>query len=147
MRIATLLALVIPALIASGPPAALAAEASTTFDGLWDVTFTCPPHNESDDDDAKGYTRRFPAEIKDGLLRGVYGTEGQIGVQVLTGNVAPDGRADLRLEGIVSRPDYAINKAQAGKAFTYRVRARFDATSGSGQRLSTRKCDFQFSRR
>ncbi len=122
-----------------------AAEAPTTFDGQWDATLICPPHNE--DDDAKGYTHRFPAEIRNGYIKGVYGTEGQPGWHTLSGPLAPDGSAMLKLDGIVSRPDYAINKAWAGKAYTYRVRARFEANSGSGQRMGQRKCELQFVRR
>ena len=38
---------------------AVAAAQPTRFDGSWNVVMTCPPHNE--DDEAKGYTHRFPA--------------------------------------------------------------------------------------
>lgn len=131
--------------IAIGTYPATAAEAPTAFDGLWEVTLVCPPHNEQDD--AKGYTRHFPAEIKSGVFRGLYGTEGQPGSHLLTGTLAPDGKAMLRLDGVISRADYAINQAQAGKAHTYRVRAQFAATTGSGQRMGQRKCDFLFARR
>ena len=133
--------------IGIGTYPATAAEAPTAFDGLWEVTLVCPPHNE--EDDAKGYTRHFPAEIKNGVFRGLYGTEGQQGSHLLTGTLAPDGKAMLKLDGVISRADYSINQAQAGKAHTYRVRAQFAAAtgSGSGQRMGQRKCDFLFARR
>ena len=145
MRIGTLITAAASALAALGLATAQAAEAPTAFDGQWDATLICPPHNE--DDDAKGYTHRFPAEIRNGFIKGVYGTEGQPGWHTLSGPIAPDGSAMLKLDGIVSRPDYAINQAWSGKAYTYRVRARFEANSGSGQRLGQRKCDFVFARR
>jgi hypothetical protein len=119
-----------------------AARAGSAFDGQWNVVLTCPPHYG--EDDAKGYVHRFPAEIKDGLLRGTYGIEGQPGWLVLTGPVAPDGRADLQVDGIVKNADYAVNHAQAGKPYSYRVRTKFEAASGTGVRVGKRKCDFAF---
>jgi hypothetical protein len=52
----------------------------------------------------------------------------------------------LRANGIVNSPDYAIRQAQRGKAYTYRVRAQFEATSGTGQRTTGRTCEFRFTR-
>ena len=117
---------------------------ATRFDGKWNVTLTCPPTNDADG--AKGYTHMFPAEVKDGYLVGMYGKEGELGSQRLSGQISNDGSAELRLDGIVSNPDYAIGKSPTGKAFTYRVRAKFEQSSGTGQRTSGRTCDFRFSR-
>jgi hypothetical protein len=39
------------------------------------------------------------------------------------------------------------NNAQRGKPYSDRVRARFGASSGTGQRSGKRKCDFEFTRR
>jgi hypothetical protein len=125
---------------AQSPP-----ENASPFDGQWDVTLTCPAHHE--DDDAKGYVHRFPAEVKGGFLRGVHGTEGQPSWHLLSGSIAPDGAAALTLDGIVNNPAYAINNAQRGKPYTYRVRAQFEPSSGVGQRVGRRKCDFDFKRR
>lgn len=128
--------------------AAVAAGAShaepTPYDGRWTVVLACPPH--TGDDDAKGYTHRFPAEVRDGVLRGVHGSEGEPGWHLLQGTVAADGSARLRLDGIVNNPDYAINDAPRGKRYSYRVLARFTESSGSGRRLTGRACDFGFSR-
>ncbi|MEO7337054.1 MAG: hypothetical protein ABIV63_10780 [Caldimonas sp.] len=124
---------------------ALPAQAEPSrYDGTWNVTLTCPPHNE--DDEAKGYTHRFPAEVHDGEIRGVHGTEGEPGWHLLHGPIAPDGSAKLRLEGIVNNAAHAINNAQRGKVYSYRVRAQFTESSGSGQRLTGRVCEFRFSR-
>jgi hypothetical protein len=120
------------------------AEPSTKFDGAWNVTLSCPPH--SGDDDAKGYTHRFPGEVTKGELRAVHGAEGEPGWHLVTGTIAEDGSATLRVEGIVNNAAYAINGAQRGKAYKYRVKARFEASSGSGERLTGRACHFAFAR-
>ena len=90
-----------------------AAEAPTTFDGQWDATLFCPPHNE--DDDAKGYTHRFPAEIRNGFIKGVYGTEGQPGWHTLSGPIAPDGSAMLKLDGSRWLGEVQIHGSRAGQ--------------------------------
>lgn len=123
---------------------ALAADPPSKFDGAWKVTLSCPPH--SGDDDAKGYTHHFPGEVANGRLRAVHGAEGEPGWHLLTGTIAEDGSATLRLEGIVNNPKYAINGAQQGKAYKYRVKAQFEAASGSGERLTGRTCHFAFAR-
>ncbi len=116
----------------------------TKFDGAWNVTLTCPPVNDADG--TKGYTHMFTAEVKDGQLLGLYGKEGELGSQRLSGHISADGTADLRLDGIVNNPEYAIGKSPRGKPFTYKVRAKFERTSGTGQRTSGRICEFRFSR-
>jgi hypothetical protein len=115
------------------------------FDGAWNVTMTCPPHNAADDD-AKGYTHRFPAEVQDRRIQGTHGKEGEPGWHFLHGKINEDGSATLRLDGIVNNPKYAINDAERGKAYSYRIKAQFDERSGLGQRLTGRTCEFQFSR-
>lgn len=106
---------------------------------------TCPPHNSADED-AKGYTHRFPAEVHMGRLRGTHGKEGEPGWHLLHGKIDGDGGATLRLDGIVNNPKYAINDAQRGKEYTYRIKAQFEANSGTGQRLTGRECVFRFER-
>ena len=120
----------------------VAAETATSFDGKWNVTLTCPPHHE--DDDAKGYVHRFGAEVKDGVFRGTHGMEGAPGWHYLSGAIAPDGTALLRLDGIVNNPDYSVNNAYRGKPYSYRVWAVFEPRSGIGRRVGKRQCDFRF---
>lgn len=115
------------------------------WDGAWTVTLTCPPHSDADDD-AKGYTHRFPATVRDGELDAVHGREGEPGWHHLHGRIRRDGSAGLRLDGIVNNPRYAINDAPRGKAYSYRVKAQFGADAGSGERLTGRACAFAFSR-
>jgi hypothetical protein len=131
-------------LLGVGPAALAAGENPAPFDGLWNVTLTCPPHN--DDEDAKGYVHRFPAEVKASEFRGTHAGEGQPGWHLLTGTIAQDGNANLTLEGIVNNPNYAVNHAFRGKPYSYRVRAKFEASTGSGHRVGKHKCDFEFKR-
>lgn len=131
--------------LAQPPSTVAAAEPSGEFDGRWNVTLTCPPHSE-EDDGAKGYVHQFPAEVRNGVLRGTHGFEGQPSFHLLTGTIAADGSAALKLDGIVSNPAYAINNAQRGKPYSYRVRASFEKSTGMGQRVGKRRCDFLFKR-
>ena len=131
------------ALALLGPVPAFAQESK--FDGTWNVTMTCPPHN-AEDDDAKGYIHRFPAEIQKSRVRGTHGKEGEPGWHYIHGKIDEDGTATLRLDGIVNNPKYAINEAQRGKEYSYRVKAQFEASSGVGQRLTGRLCEFKFAR-
>ena len=129
------------AIVLTGASAAFAQQ--TKFDGAWNVTMTCPPHNAAGDD-AKGYTHRFPAEVQKGRIRGTHGKEGAPGWHFLHGKINEDGSATLRLDGIVNNPAYAIKDAERGKEYTYRIKAQFDASSGIGQRLTGRVCEFEF---
>jgi hypothetical protein len=117
---------------------------NTKFDGAWKVTLTCPPHN--DHEGTKGYTHVFPAEVKNGQLQGVHGQEGEPGWHLLQGKISPDGNATLMLDGIVNSPDHAIGRGPKGKPYSYKVRAKFEQTSGTGQRTGGRVCEFRFAR-
>jgi hypothetical protein len=84
--------------------------------------------------------------VTNGQLRAVHGKEGEPGWHLVTGRIAADGSATLQVDGIVNNDKYAINNAQRGKVYKYRVRAQFDAASGSGERLTGRACHFTFAR-
>lgn len=104
----------------------------------------CPPHD--DDDEARGYTHRFPGQVVDREFSATHGKEGEPGWHFLRGRINAKGNATLRLDGIVNNPKYAINDAARGKQYSYRVKAHFDETSGVGQRLTGRVCEFTFTR-
>jgi hypothetical protein len=118
---------------------------TTQFDGSWRVTMVCPAHDVADDD-AKGYTHRFSGQVVNGQFSATHGNEGEPGWHFLNGKIKPDGAAALHLDGIVNNPKYAINDAPRGKRYSYRVRAQFTESSGSGQRLTGRACEFTFAR-
>lgn len=122
-----------------------AGAAPSPFDGAWEITLACPPLND-DDDDAKGYTHVFTGVIQGGELRATYGTEGEPGWHLLTGTIGAEGAAELKFDGVVKNEAYAINHAGRGKPYTYKVRAKFQATSGDGVRVGKRKCLFAFKR-
>ena len=130
--------------VATAASPTLAPVQAPSFDGAWNVTLACPPH--SGDDDAKGYTHRFPGEVADGQMRAVHGKEGEPGWHLVTGRIAAGGSATLRVEGIVNNEKYAINNAPRGKAYKYKVKAQFDKSSGRGERLTGRVCHFTFAR-
>jgi hypothetical protein len=140
----TAVATVLATITLVGSPAFAQAQARP-FDGAWNVTMTCPPHNEADDD-AKGYTHRFVAEVQKSRMRGTHGKAGEPGWHFLHGKINDDGSATLRLDGIVNNPRFAINDAQRGKEYTYRIMAQFEPGSGAGQRLTGRACEFRFTR-
>ena len=97
-------------------------------------------------DGAKGYTQYYDVEVVNGELRGAQGTPGEPGSFELRGTIAADGTAALRRNGLVSNTEFAINQAPRGKAYSFRVNAKFQGTTGIGQRMSGRPCEFKFSR-
>ena len=82
----------------------------------------------------------------DGNLSMTHGKEGEPGWHLLRGKVQSSGEANLRLNGIVNNPKYAINDAPKGKPYSYRVRAHFEDNTGRGQRLTGRDCSFRFTK-
>ncbi|MEO6407208.1 MAG: hypothetical protein ABIO45_00440 [Burkholderiaceae bacterium] len=70
-------------------PLATAARPSR-FDGAWSVTLSGPAH-DAEDDDAKGSTHRFTAEVIEGQLRGAHRSEGEPGWHFLHGRIRKDG--------------------------------------------------------
>jgi hypothetical protein len=119
--------------------------ATTKFDGRWRVTLTCPAQSD-DEGGIKGYTHVFLADVKNGQLRGVHGTEGELSYHLLQGTIAADGSAALRMDGIVNRSDYASKHAARGKPYTWRVTGKFEPTTGTGVRAGSRPCEFRFDR-
>lgn len=124
---------------------AVAVEPST-FDGAWQATMTCPQHDDTDDE-AKGYTHQLLGQVAGGELLLTHGKDQEPGWQMLKGNIQQNGDANLRLQGVVSNPKYAIKNAQRGKVYTYRVKAHFENGKGMGERMSSRICMFEFARR
>lgn len=127
-------------LAGSAPPQVRAAELGR-FDGLWNVTVQCPPH-----EGAIGYAVRLVAEVKDGTLAGQQGLSGQPGSMSLSGKIYPDGKALLAARGFVGDPKTAGNRFSSGTPYTYRVDARFEGTRGVGNRIELRPCTLTFAK-
>jgi hypothetical protein len=114
----------------------------TGFDGVWDVKVDCPDHP----DGALGYTYVFVAAVKDGLLRGEYGTLGNPASLLLQGRIRPDGSARLDAKGHTGNPKYAVKGVQSATPYQYQVEAQFEGAHGSGRRTQTRSCILTFAK-
>jgi class 3 adenylate cyclase/F0F1-type ATP synthase membrane subunit b/b' len=110
------------------------------FDGMWNVTVECSKAA----DGALGYKHKFVAKVKDGILRGEYGTEGNPSWLRLQGDIQPDGTAKLDAKGLTGDPKFNVKSAQKGIPYTYDVAARFEGSSGTGHRLQLRACVLTF---
>lgn len=126
-------------LYVAAAPAALAA---TRFDGNWAVTLVC----QATADGAKPYTWQFPAQVRDGGMRGQHGTPGQAYSMTLEGTIRPDGSATMTASGLTGSASTTLGRVSTGTPYSFPVTARFDGASGSGQRVGGRACTFTFSR-
>jgi hypothetical protein len=110
------------------------------FDGAWNVTVECPPHQG-----ASGYTIRLLAQVRDGALAAQQGG-GQAGSGSLTlsGKIQPDGKASIDARGTVGDPRTAGNRLSQGAPYAYRVDALFDGARGVGNRTEVRPCSLTF---
>jgi Caspase domain len=111
----------------------------TRFDGVWNVTVQCPAY-----EGASGYTLRFPAQVKDAVLAGQFGTPGQPSSLTLNGKIEPDGNASIDARGMTGDPKYTSNQMNKGSAYAYRADVRFDGSRGTGTRTETRPCTLTF---
>jgi hypothetical protein len=86
----------------------------------------------------------FLAQVRDGVLRGDYGTEGAPGSLRLQGEILPDGSARLDAKGLTGDPRFNLQGAPRGVPYGYQVAARFEGTRGTGRRMQVRPCDLTF---
>ena len=119
--------------------------ADKRFDGDWLVTMTCP--NNTEKSAARGYKRQFPAQVKDGVLRGEIGVAEQAGWLRIDGPIGADGSARFDAHGRTGDPDYAAAHPPQSSPYAFRIDARFDGARGTGRRLEQRVCNFVFERR
>ena len=128
--------------MAASSAVAMATPASP-FDGSWTVTLTCPA---STDGRALGYSYEFPVRVKDNILEGEHGTQGEPGWLKLSGPIQPDGSAALLAEGLTNLPNYALYSLKRGTPYKHAVTAKFDPHHGSGSWITIRTCTFDFAR-
>lgn len=121
----------------------IAQQPASRFDGIWDATISCG----NLDDGIRGYTYKFVAEVKDGVLRAQHRAPDSPGSLRVEGNIPPDGVAELNAFGRTGNPDYAVKRPSEGSPYTFRIKAKFDATRGSGERTDSRPCSLGFSKR
>lgn len=124
-------------------PVMAAAPDAAAFDGTWDVLVLCP----STADGAFGYTLQFTAQVKSGLLHGLYGTAGKPSSLTLDGTIEPDGTAKFAAKGLTGDSVYTQAKAKPATAYSYDVTATFKGSRGSGVRVGgSRTCNYTFTR-
>jgi hypothetical protein len=112
------------------------------FDGEWDLVLTCPNSNG-----ALGYSFRFSAWVKDGVLHAEKGVKGEPGWLQLDGSIPADGHASLYASGLVGASEAAVGHRPAGTIYGYHVDTRFSDTSGKGNRVEGRPCNVEFNRK
>jgi hypothetical protein len=133
-------AAVLAVAFAATAPGMQGARAAGKFDGTWSVTLTC----QTGPDGAYSYTFHFPATVVDGVLHGERGNKGRGGWFTLDGKIEPDGGSTLIGQGLTSAPGYTVGHMDPLTPYEYNVSAHFDASSGTGSRTTTRRCDFVF---
>jgi len=120
---------------------------STRFDGQWLTKLTCPPKGNTE-----GYTWQFDSAIQNSNFRGERGTAGEGGYFVLEGKIGADGSAKLEASGIVASRKYARGPfAHKGEEYSYKIKAQFQDTEGTGTRdeglgIVGRACKFDFTK-
>jgi class 3 adenylate cyclase/F0F1-type ATP synthase membrane subunit b/b' len=112
-----------------------------SFDGTWNVTIVCAASS----DGALGYTFEFPAQVKDGFLRGDQGIEGNSSWLRLQGQIQPDGSATLNASGLTGDAKFSGGYGK-GTPYGYLATARFEGSHGTGRRLAGRTCDLRFAK-
>jgi DNA-binding SARP family transcriptional activator len=113
----------------------------SSFDGTWSVYLVCPSVGT-----VQGYTYRFSAGVKDGILHGETGIAGTPAWLAIDGPIRADGRAILSAKGLVGNPATAFALTKTGTSYSYTIEASFDGTQGSGNRLELRPCTVSFTK-
>jgi len=118
-----------------------AAENVRSFDGNWLATISCP--NAAG---ALGYSYQFPAQIRDGVLRGEHLAAGHPGWLMLNGSIRQDGSADIYAKVLIGAPEYTPGQIPKGTEYGYHINARFNGSRGTGNRVEGRPCSADFVR-
>ena len=120
---------------------------SARFDGKWVTKLVCPPKGNTE-----GYTLQFDSVIQNSNSRGERGTAGEGGYLLIEGKIAADGGAKLEANGIVASRKYARGPlAHKGEEYSYKIKAQFQDTEGTGTReeglgIVGRACKFDFTK-
>jgi hypothetical protein len=116
------------------------ADATSRFDGKWETILTCDPFK-----DVRGFSWEFTSEVKEGKLRGVYGTEHQSASIRIEGPISEDGTAQLTATVWTGDKVYVPgNNTPKGTEFRYRIKAEFKDGEGKGTRIEGRPCSYSF---
>lgn len=112
------------------------------FDGNWLTTVSCSNYR-----DALGFSYQFVSTVKDGVFRGVHGTEGEPGSLVIDGSIPADGKASLYAKGRTGSKEYVPGRdTPRGTEYGYNIDAHFEGATGAGTRVEGRPCTLKFAR-
>ncbi len=118
------------------------ARAAAPFDGVWHVSMVCPTAA----DGTFGYTHQFTAQVTNGALHGEFGQRSTPGWVALDGTISASGKAMLNGSGLTGSPSYAVGRPVEQTPYRFHVDAQFEGAHGSGERVETRRCSFEFSK-
>jgi hypothetical protein len=117
--------------------------AATPYDGVWQTTLSCASAGGG-----LGYSYRFDAVVRDGLLHGLHGREGEPGYLTLDGPIKPDGEAKLYAQGKVGSPVFVPGReTPRGTDYGFDIEAHFHDGEGTGERVEGRPCTLVFEKR
>jgi hypothetical protein len=124
-------------------PSAVSSAADTqSFDGSWLTTVSCDAAR-----DALGYSYQFVSIVRNGVLHGLHGTEGQPSSLKIDGTIAPDGTGRLYATGYIGSKEYAPGRdTPRGTEYSYSIQAHFAGSTGSGRRVEGRPCTLAFTK-
>lgn len=96
---------------------------------------------------ARGYTFRFLATIRDGVLAAQFRSPGASPSLRYAGTLDAQGRGEIRANGLTG-PDtrYNVDRTVGGKPYGYRMKMEFHGNEGHATRLDLRPCEATFVR-
>jgi hypothetical protein len=97
-----------------------------------------------DSGSARGFTLHYSVDVRNGVLNGQRGTKGKPTSSTYTGQIASDGTAKIRAEGLTGPPAYSAGRVPAGTPVEYTI-AAFSGETGEATRTETRPCTYEFS--
>ena len=113
-----------------------------SFDGKWLTTVTCPNFR-----DALGFSYQFVSSVKDGVLHGLHGSDGEPGSLQIDGTIPPDGKASLYAKGRTGSKEYVPGRdTPRGTEYGYNIDAHFEGSTGTGARTEGRPCSLKFAK-
>jgi hypothetical protein len=116
------------------------------YDGNWITHLACEAHGQT-----PAYKWDFPSTIKDGMFTGQHGEKDGPGYLVIEGKINDDGTSKLEAKGTVSQNNAHGVFAMKGNNYSYKIKAQFSDTKGSGTRdegagILGRNCTFDFTK-
>ena len=113
-----------------------------SLEGQWTVLQVC----EATQEGARGYTWRYSARVVDGHFVGQFREKGQSPSMTLEGRIKADGTASLSARGISGSAEFNQKFATTATPISFEVIAKFAGTTGTGERVGSRACNFTFTK-